>query len=149
MIEQILTLVPGLTAVGAGPETQLVGRRAGANRVEISMSCPDGQPGARFEIDLGAAVGYWHPGGRGMRALPPDWAAPARTSLVQSAPAGALYDGAGTVLLAWAASDSVGELYVRCGVSEERKTFVVEVRAVDHIVRRSSSTWTLRVGRSP
>ena len=94
------------------------------------MSCPDGRPGALFEIDLGAAAGYWHPGGRGMRALPPDWAAPARTSLVQSAPAGALYDAAGTVLLAWAASDSVGELCVRCGVSEERKTFVVEVKAV-------------------
>lgn len=102
----------------------------GPGLVEVALSADDGRPGLRLEIDLGRAVGYWHPGASGSRPLPPDWAGRTVTSLVASTPLGALHDAAGRVLLGWAADEDVAELALTLGVSEEHKTFVVEVRPV-------------------
>ena len=83
----------------------------------------------RLEVELGAAVGYWHPEAGEHRTLPPDWAATTSTSLVCGAPVGCLYDAAGESLFGWALNELVDELEIGYGVSEERKTFAVELRA--------------------
>jgi alpha-galactosidase len=64
-----------------------------------------------------------------MRSLPPDWAGRAVTSLVSSAPMGVLYNSGGRVLFGWAADEPVDEVTIRYGVSEEHKTFAVELHA--------------------
>jgi alpha-galactosidase len=64
-----------------------------------------------------------------MRSLPPDWAGRAVTSLVSSAPMGVLYNAGGRVLFGWAADEPVDEVTIRYGVSEEHKTFAVELHA--------------------
>jgi alpha-galactosidase len=64
-----------------------------------------------------------------MRSLPADWAGEVVTSLVNSAPVGALYNAGGRVLFGWAADEPVHELTIRYGVSEEHKTFAVELHA--------------------
>ena len=128
--EAVVRVIPNLTLLEADPGTALKARSASGAMVELTASAVDGLPGLRLEVDLGAAVAYWHPGLRTERVLTPDWAGQAETSLVQSAPVGALYDAAGRVLLGWAAGELVAELSVRCGVSEERKSFVIEVRPV-------------------
>lgn len=96
-------------------------------RALVTASSATGRPGLTAEVDLADAVGYWSPTAQHV-PLPPDWEAPVITSLVSSAPLGVLYNAAGESLLGWAASEAVAELVVRCGVSEERKTFVLEVR---------------------
>jgi alpha-galactosidase len=83
----------------------------------------------RIEVELGDAVGYWHPSQGSMRSLPADWAGEAVTSLVNSAPVGALYDANGQVLFGWAADEPIDELTIRYGVSEEHKTVAVELHA--------------------
>ncbi|MFT4167317.1 MAG: alpha-galactosidase [Microlunatus sp.] len=83
----------------------------------------------RIEVELGAAVGYWHPEAGEYRTLPPDWAATTSTSLVCGAPVGCLYDAAGESLFGWALNELVDELEIGYGVSEEHKTFAVELRA--------------------
>lgn len=98
--------------------------------VEVRASSQPGLPGVRLEVDLADAVGYWQPGHRSAHALPPDWRPPTVTSLVQSAPVGALHNSDGTVLFGWAAGEGIAELVIRYGVSEENKTFVVHVRPV-------------------
>ena len=128
--DAVVGVIPNLTVLEPDPGTDLTARSLPGALVELTVSAVDGLPGLRLEVDLGAAVAYWHPGRRTERALTPDWAGQAETSLVQSAPTGALYDAAGRVLLGWAAGELVAELSVRCGVSEERKSFVVEVRPV-------------------
>jgi hypothetical protein len=64
-----------------------------------------------------------------MRSLPPDWAGRAVTSLVSSAPMGALYNAGGRMLFGCAADEPVDEVTIRYGVSEEHKTFAVELHA--------------------
>ena len=130
MIHDATEIVAGLRLMHAESGTRLITRLAEGPVVELTASASDGLPGLHVEVDLADAVGYWYPGLRGRRALPPDWAGPSVTSLVQSAPVGVLYNAAGKVLLGWAASEAVAELSVQCGVSEERKSFVVEVRPV-------------------
>ena len=83
----------------------------------------------RVEVELGAAIGYWHPEAGEYRTLPPDWAARTSTSLVCGAPVGCLYDAAGESLFSWALDELVDELEIRYGVSEEHKTFALELRA--------------------
>ena len=83
----------------------------------------------RLEVELGAAIGYWHPEAGEYRTLPPDWAATTSTSLVSGAPVGCLYDAAGESLFGWALNELVDELEIGYGVSEEHKTFAVELRA--------------------
>ena len=128
--DAVVRVIPNLTLLAADPGTEVTARSLPSAMVELTASADDGLPGLRLEVDLGAAVTYWHPGLRTERVLTPDWAGQAETSLVQSAPVGVLYDAAGRVLLGWAAAELVAELSVRCGVSEERKSFVVEVRPV-------------------
>jgi alpha-galactosidase len=123
-------LIPGLTVLQADPGTDVRIEVSARGAVELTASATDGLPGLRVEVDLADAVAYWHPGLRGKRALPADWEAATVTSLVQSAPVGALYNTGGQVLLGWAASEAIGELSIRFGVSEERKSFVVDVRPV-------------------
>jgi alpha-galactosidase len=130
MINDSLPAIPDLTLLRPDTGTQLTTRVVDATAVELTTRAANGSPGLRFEVDLADAVGYWQPGLRGARTLPPDWAAPTVTSLVLSAPAGALYNAAGEVLFGWAASEAVAELSVRFGVSEERKSFTVEVRPI-------------------
>lgn len=122
-------VIRNLTVFEPGPGTRVTARDLPA-AVELTLSAADGLPALRLEVDLGAATAYWHPGHRTERVLTPDWAGQGETSLVQSAPVGVLYDAGGRVLLGWAAGELVAELSVRCGVSEERKAFVVEVRPV-------------------
>lgn len=90
----------------------------------------------RLEVDLGAAIGYWHPEAGEYRTLPPDWAARTSTSLVCGAPVGCLYDAAGESLFAWALNELVDELEIRYGVSEEHKTFAIELHARPHATER-------------
>jgi len=115
----------GLIAAGRGTRVALSELADGTAVLTASEDL--GRPVVRIEVDLADAVGHWVPGGRGARTLPPDWAPTAPTSLVQSAPFGALYNAAGRVLLGWAAAEPVVELSVRSGVSEEGKSFVVEL----------------------
>jgi alpha-galactosidase len=122
--------VPGLTLLACDSGTPLSVRTIDETVVELTAQTADGLPRLRLEVDLADAVGYWQPGPRNARTLPPDWAEPTPTSAVHSAPVGALYNAAGEVLLGWAAAEAVAELSVRFGVSEERKSFVVEVRPV-------------------
>jgi alpha-galactosidase len=95
---------------------------------DIRLSAPSGAPlGVHFEVELGSAVGYWHPAAGVERTLVPDWGGRTTTSLVRSAPVGVLHDAAGQELFSWAADQPVDELTIKFGVSEERKSFVVDV----------------------
>ena len=127
---ELPSAIPGLMLLEPDAGTVLTTRPADSRRVEVTASGSARSPGLRLEVDLQTAVAYWHPGLRGGRALPADWAGSSVTSLVQSAPVGALYDAAGVVLLGWAASEAVGELSIQIGVSEERKSFLIDIRPV-------------------
>ena len=81
----------------------------------------------RLEVPLGLGVGYWHPGAGSDRTLAADWAGQTSTSLVSWAPVGCLHDAAGRSLFAWALDELVDELEIRYGISEEHKTFAVEL----------------------
>lgn len=83
----------------------------------------------RVEVELGAAIGYWHPEAGEYRTLPPDWAARTSTSLVCGAPVGCLYDAGSESLIGWALDELVDELEIGYGVSEEHKTFALELHA--------------------
>ncbi|WP_114856115.1 glycoside hydrolase family 36 protein [Brachybacterium sp. YJGR34] len=120
--------LPGVIALRAGGATALEVDRTGDAALEISAHAIDGLPSLQVEVELGAAVAYWRPGGRDGHLLPPDWAGTHSSGLVDSAPAGALYDDSGTVLFAWAAGEAVAELIITAGVSEERKIFTLAVR---------------------
>lgn len=130
MIGGVGDVIRGLSLLRPDAGTRLAAKVLGTNAVELTASAADGLPGMRVEVELGDAVGYWHPEQRAMRALSPDWAGRTTTSLVRSAPVGALYTATGEVLLGWAAGEGVAELSVRFGVSEEHKSFVVELRPV-------------------
>ncbi len=82
----------------------------------------------RLDVPLGDAVGYWHPNAGSDRTLPADWSPWRHVSLVESAPAGCLYDTAGRALLAFATDRTVALTGVRFGVSEEHKRFGVWLR---------------------
>ena len=120
----------GLRSLQPDDATQLDLRVVNELSAEVVARSTDGRPGVTIEVDLGDAVAYWHPGQRDSRALPPDWAPPTVTSLVHSAPVGALYTASGEVLVGWAAAESVAELAVHFGVSEERKSFVIHLKPV-------------------
>ena len=128
MTEIAFERIAGLTVLQPSATTELSGRVLGKNLVELTASASDRRPALRLEVDLADAVGYWEPGGRSQRLLPPDWAGPRITSLVQSAPVGALYNATGRVLLGWAAGEAVSELEITYGVSEERKSFLVQLQ---------------------
>ena len=81
----------------------------------------------RLEVPLGLGIGYWHPNAGSERTLEADWAGQTSTSLVSGAPVGCLHDAAGRSLFAWALDELVDELEVRFGISEEHKTFAVEL----------------------
>ena len=117
----------GLPELQPEAGTRLLTRPITGSAVEVTASANDARPGLSFEVDLADAVGYWHPGPRSGRALPPDWSGSTVTSLVHGAPVGALYDADGEVLLGWAAAEGIAELSVQFGVSEEHKTFAVKI----------------------
>ncbi|HEY5978952.1 MAG TPA: glycoside hydrolase family 36 protein [Microlunatus sp.] len=81
----------------------------------------------RLEVPLKTGVGYWHPNAGAERTLEADWAGHTSTSLVSGAPVGCLHDAAGRNVFAWALDELIDELEVRYGISEERKTFAVEL----------------------
>jgi alpha-galactosidase len=113
-----------------GPHTELITEPADEVGVPITLIAPAGaEVSVRIEVELSDAVGYWHPTQRSMRSLPADWAGQAVTSLVNSAPIGVLYNADSQVLFGWAADEPVDELTIRYGVSEEHKTFAVELNA--------------------
>ena len=91
MICTAIEAVPGVRSLRGHPGTELVSdsRRSSSHR------CSSTRFWVRIELDLADAVGHWHPGLRGARTLPPDWVGPSETSLVQSAPIGALYNAMG------------------------------------------------------
>jgi alpha-galactosidase len=122
--------LPGLSLLAPTSATELSVVEQGERMAEILLSAPsEARPGVRCEVPLGQAVGYWHPAAGNDRSLPPDWAGRTTTSLVRSAPLGVLHDAAGGVLAAWAADHPIDEMEIRFGVSEEHKTFVVELSA--------------------
>ena len=131
-------LPEGLRLVRIGAGTAIVPVHRPADRgLELSeifelaeiVVAADAGLDLRFEVGLGAAVGYWHPEAGAYRTLPPDWAARTATSLVCGAPVGCLYDAAGESLFSWALDELVDELEIGYGVSEEHKTFALELRA--------------------
>lgn len=87
----------------------------------------DGAAEIRLSVPLGDAVGFWHPTREWPRALVADWEGWARVTLVNGAAAGCVYDSTGRTLLAFAALDPAPEVWMRFGVSEENKTFVVHL----------------------
>lgn len=87
----------------------------------------DGDLDIRISVPLGDAVGFWHPDCGWQRTVVADWAGWAHASLVRGAVAGCLYDSRGESMLAFLAEDSVPETWMRFGVSEENKTFVVQL----------------------
>ncbi|MFE9426771.1 glycoside hydrolase family 36 protein [Kitasatospora sp. NPDC006697] len=82
----------------------------------------------RLDVPLGDAAGYWHPDAGWHRTLPADWSPWRAVSLIDSAPAGVLYDTHGKAQLAFAADRTVQQTAVRFGVSEEHKRFGVWLR---------------------
>ncbi len=126
-----------------GIEVGLVSGDAGWAELELSL--PVGVAlDVRLEVPLAAAVGYWHPGAGSDRTLPADWAGRTATSLVSWAPVGCLHDAAGTSQFAWGLDELVDELEIRYGVSEEHKTFALELHARpaagDRVLRMVTST---------
>ena len=88
----------GEARVEVGENTHIIAiRPLGNSAVEVEAEAEDRRPELLIELDLGAAVAYWHPGRRSPVALPADWLPSTFTSLVHSAPLGALYDDAGRV----------------------------------------------------
>ena len=128
MTETAFEQIRGLTVLQPSATTELSCELLDGDLVQVNASADDRRPSVRLEVDLADAAGYWQPAGRSHRLLPPDWAGSTVTSLVRSAPVGALYDASGRVLLGWAAGEAVSELEVTYGVSEERKSFLVQVR---------------------
>lgn len=123
-----LHALAGLRSLVPDPGTHVVVATSAAGRVLLSASAEDGIPGFAVEVDLSDAIGHWSPAGQRSRALPPEWEEAAVTSLVAGAPVGVLFNSAGETVLGWAAGEAVAELSIRSGVSEERKSFVVEIR---------------------
>ena len=120
------TVLPHLTLLRPGPENELITEPANQVGVPLTVTAPAGaELRLRIEVELTDAVGYWHPAQGSMRSLPADWAGQSVTSLVNSAPVGALYSADGQVLFGWAADEPVDELTIGYGVSEEHKTFAV------------------------
>lgn len=117
-----------ITHVGGG--TTVAGARThhALTTHEITVA-PRAALDLRLEVPLGMAVGYWHPGAGATRTLPADWAGRTSTSLVSWAPLGTLHDASGRSLFGWVLDESVDELEVGYGVSEEHKTFAVELHA--------------------
>ena len=123
-------VLPHLKLLRPGPDTKLIIEPSDRVGVSITLTAPAGaELSLRIEVELNDAIGYWHPTQRSMRSLPADWAGQSVTSLVNSAPIGVLYDAAGQVQLGWAADEPVDEVTIRYGVSEEHKTFAVELHA--------------------
>ncbi|GAA2792896.1 hypothetical protein GCM10010441_17680 [Kitasatospora paracochleata] len=81
----------------------------------------------RLAVPIGDAVGFWHPVCGWRRTLVADWDGFAHPSLVRGAAAGCLYDSSGASMLAFLAEDSVPEVRMRYGVSEETNTFIVHI----------------------
>lgn len=130
LLDDAAGAIPAITQIRVDPGTRLTTSTLGPAAIELTASAAGGRPALQVEVDLADAVGYWHPNRRSMRALPPDWTEPTVTSLVNSAPVGAIYNAAGEVLVGWAAGDGVTELSVQFGVSEKGKSFDIEVRSV-------------------
>ncbi|GAA1956189.1 glycoside hydrolase family 36 protein [Kitasatospora viridis] len=82
----------------------------------------------RLDVPLGDAAGYWHPNAGWVRTLPADWSPWRAVSLIDSAPAGVLYDAEGLALLAFGADRTAQQTAIRFGVSEEHKRFGVWLR---------------------
>jgi len=124
------TVLPHLSLLHPGPDTQLITEPADQVGVPVTLTAPRAaELSLRIEVELNDAVGYWHPSQGSMRSLLPDWAGRAVSSLVSSARMGALYNAGGRVLFGWAADEPVDEVTIRYGVSEEHKTFAVELHA--------------------
>lgn len=130
MTAHVASVLPQVSLLLPGPGTELASDAAGEIGLPVRLTAPAGvELSLRIEVELGSAAGYWHPSQGSMRSLPADWAGEEVTSLVRSAPVGALYDATGAVLFGWAADEPVHELTIRYGVSEEHKTFAVELHA--------------------
>lgn len=96
----------------------VVEAQAGADPASLMFS---------VEVALGDAEGFWHPNARHHRTLPADWAGRETLSLVSSTPIGVLYDSTGAAVMGFACDETVDEITLRFGVSEETKTFVVHL----------------------
>lgn len=127
MTEVVITpSAPGLEVVRCGPGTRINEHPSDADGYEIVVD-PGSALDLRLEVELGTAVGYWHPAVGAERTLPADWAGRTSTSLVSGAPVGCLHDGAGNNLFGWALDVLVDELEIGYGVSEEHKTFALDI----------------------
>jgi alpha-galactosidase len=124
-------------------------RLTAADGIEVTIGTDDGtstelevqiaagvELDLRLEVPLGMGVGYWHPGAGSDRTLPADWAGQTSTSLVSWAPVGCLHDAAGRSLFAWALDELVDELEISYGISEEHKTFALELHGRPAAVAR-------------
>ncbi|MFE0464360.1 alpha-galactosidase [Kitasatospora sp. NPDC058965] len=82
----------------------------------------------RLDVPLDGAAGYWHPDAGWERTVRADHTPWRPVSLLRSAPVGALHDGAGRTLLAFAADRTVTETLVRFGASAQHGRFGVWLR---------------------
>ncbi|MFJ2863924.1 glycoside hydrolase family 36 protein [Kitasatospora sp. NPDC087314] len=112
--------------VDAAPDTAVLEPTDGDTAVVTATTATDVT--LRIDVPLGDAAGFWHPNANWERTLPADWSPWRSVSLVDSAPAGCLYDTAGHAVLAFAADRTVRQTAVRFGVSEEHKRFGVWLR---------------------
>ncbi len=103
----------------AAEDTDTASLTATAGATEVTI---------RLDVPLGDAAGFWHPNAGWERTLPADWSPWRSVSLVDSAPAGCLFDTTGRSVLAFAADRVVRQTAVRFGVSEEHKRFGVWLR---------------------
>lgn len=98
-----------------------------------------------IELPLGDSAGFWNAGSsaRNHRSLDPDWMGRQVASIVNSVPLGCLYDGGGHSLLSFALDETVREVTMKYGVSEEGKSFVVHL-----VLPEGSATHELAVRSS-
>ncbi|MFB8036990.1 glycoside hydrolase family 36 protein [Streptomyces sp. NPDC056004] len=99
--------------------------------IALDVTAPKGTAvEIRLAVPLRDAVGFWHPACGWERTLLADWAGRIRTSLVNGAPVGCLYETSGATMLAFAAQDPVIETELVFGISEATKRFVVHLHLV-------------------
>ncbi|WP_205315772.1 glycoside hydrolase family 36 protein [Nonomuraea lactucae] len=120
-----------VAVLAAGTPAPYTTRELPGGLVALDVSAPEGTPlEIRLASPLRDAVGFWHPACGWERSLLPDWAGRMRTSLVNGAAVGCLYQTSGATLLAFAAEDPLAETEVVFGVSEQSRTFVVHLHPV-------------------
>jgi alpha-galactosidase len=93
----------------------------------LDVRAPEGTPlEIRLAVPLRDAIGFWHPACGWERTLLPDWAGRVRTSLINGAAVGCLYESSGATLLSFAAKRFV--VHLELTATHEPYTLVLAPR---------------------